>query len=239
MTSTHAEKIILALDVDTRKEALDLVQRLPSACCFKIGLRLYTAEGPRLLQDISQSGKRIFLDLKLHDIPNTVAGAVKSAMGLRVDMMTLHASGGIDMMKRAMEEAVNEAGKKQIDRPLLLAVTVLTSLQDTDLKKMHIQVSPLEQVCTLASLAQEAGMDGIVCSPREITAVREAVGPAFKIVTPGIRPSWAAAQDQKRIMTPAEALRLGSDYLVIGRPVIRASSPENALGRIIEELESV
>lgn len=238
MTRTHAEKIILALDVDTRKEAMDLVQRLPSACCFKIGLRLYTAEGPQLLQDISQLGKRIFLDLKLHDIPNTVAGAVKAATGLRVDMMTLHASGGIDMMQRAMDEAVDEAGKKHIDRPLLLAVTVLTSLQDTDLKKMHIQASPLEQVLTLASLAQKAGMDGIVCSPREITAVREVVGPEFKVVTPGIRPAWAAAQDQKRIMTPAEAVRLGSDYLVIGRPVIRASSPEKALGRIIEELES-
>ncbi len=238
MTRTHAEKIILALDVDTRKEAMDLVQRLPSACCFKIGLRLYTAEGPQLLQDISQLGKHIFLDLKLHDIPNTVAGAVKAATGLRVDMMTLHASGGIDMMQRAMDEAVDEAGKKHIDRPLLLAVTVLTSLQDTDLKKMHIQASPLEQVLTLASLAQKAGMDGIVCSPREITAVREAVGPEFKVVTPGIRPAWAAAQDQKRIMTPAEAVRLGSDYLVIGRPVIRASSPEKALGRIIEELES-
>lgn len=236
MRTTQAEKIILALDLDTREEALDLIRRLPSARCFKIGLRLYTAEGPRLLQDIARLGKRIFLDLKLHDIPNTVAGAVKAAACLQVDMMTLHASGGLDMMRRAAVEASNEAAKKQVARPQLLAVTVLTSLQDTDLKKMNIQSSSLEMVLTLASLAEEAGMDGIVCSPREISAVREQVKPGFKVVTPGIRPAWAAAQDQKRIMTPAEAVRLGSDYLVIGRPVIRASSPEEALERIIKEL---
>ncbi len=236
MTTTQAEKIILALDLDTRKEALGLARRLPSARCFKIGLRLYTAEGPRLLQDIARMGKRIFLDLKLHDIPNTVAGAVKAAIGMHVDMMTLHASGGLDMMRRAAEEASNEAAKKQVARPQLLAVTVLTSLQDADLKKMNIQSSSLEMVLTLASLAEEAGMDGIVCSPREISAVRKQVKPGFKVVTPGIRPVWAAAQDQKRIMTPAEAVRLGSDYLVIGRPVISASSPEKALERIIREL---
>jgi orotidine-5'-phosphate decarboxylase len=236
MKTPQAEKIILALDVDTKEKALDLVRHLPSAYCFKIGLRLYTAEGPGLLQDIGRLGKRIFLDLKLHDIPNTVAGAVKAAVNLNVDMMTLHASGGLEMMSRAADEASRESAKKKIQRPLLLAVTVLTSLQNTDLKKMNIQSSPLDLVLTLASLAQEAGMDGIVCSPLEISAVRKEVGPDFKIVTPGIRPEWAAAQDQKRIMTPAEAVGLGSDYLVIGRPVIQAQSPQKALNRIIQEL---
>ncbi|MFO7866144.1 MAG: orotidine-5'-phosphate decarboxylase [Candidatus Aminicenantes bacterium] len=237
MAENNAEKIIVALDVDTRQKALELVRRLPSARCYKIGLRLYTAEGPGFIQEIAQMGKRIFLDLKFHDIPNTVAGAVKAAVDLGVDMMTLHASGGVEMMARAVEEAAEETAKKNMKRPHLLAVTILTSLQDSDLKKMNIPSSPMDMVLTLASLAQEAGMDGIVCSPKETPAVRKQAGPGFKIVTPGIRPAWASAGDQKRILTPAEAVRSGSDYLVVGRPVIQAASPEEALEQIIQELD--
>jgi orotidine-5'-phosphate decarboxylase len=236
MKPAPAEKIILALDVDTKSEALDLIRRLPRARRFKIGLRLYTAEGPELIKEVAGLGKQVFLDLKLHDIPNTVAGAVKAAVGLDVDMMTLHTVGGLEMMRRAKDEADSEAAKRDNASPQLLGVTILTSLQEQDLKKMKIQASPLEMVLILASLAQEAGLDGIVCSPKEISAVREQVNPGFKVVTPGIRPAWADAQDQKRIMTPAEAVSLGSDYLVIGRPVIQAPSPEAALEKIFQEL---
>jgi len=238
MTESQAEKVIVALDVDTREKALELVNILPSARKFKIGLRLFTAEGPGLIREISGMGKQIFLDLKLHDIPNTVAGAVKAAVGLGADMITLHTFGGQEMLARAAKEAAEESEKQNVKQPVLLGVTVLTSLTESDLRKMNIRETPLDMVLTLAGLAQKSGMDGIVCSPKEISEVRKHTDSGFKIVTPGIRPSWASAHDQKRIMTPAEAVRLGSDYLVVGRPVIKASSPEKAFNRILDELKS-
>lgn len=232
-----AHRIIVALDVDTRQQALSLVEGLPEGQVFKIGLRLFTAEGPSLLQDVAQKGKKLFLDLKLHDIPNTVAGAVAMAARQGVAMMTLHASGGREMMMRAAEAAVEEAEASGVGRPLLLGVTVLTSLKDAELGEIGIPADAAGQVLRLAHLAQDAGMDGIVCSPQELAMVRAEFGEGFLVVTPGIRPLWAAAQDQKRIMTPAAALAGGADYLVIGRPIIAAPSPGEAFAKIRRELD--
>lgn len=227
-----AKRIIVALDVGTREEALSLVQRLDEADIFKVGLKLFLAEGPCLLQEIRRLGKNIFLDLKLHDIPNTVAQAVKMGMKHGAHMLTLHSCGGLEMMTRAAEAAREEKGAK----PLLLAVTVLTSLKDEDLRRMGIAASTGDQVLRLAKLAKDAGMDGLVCSPQEIDLVRREFRKDFLLVTPGIRPSWAASHDQKRIMTPALAIEKGADYLVIGRPIIEAPSPREAFCKICEEL---
>jgi orotidine-5'-phosphate decarboxylase len=239
MTKTHAmaHKIIVALDVDSRRQALDLVDLLPGARIFKIGLRLYTAEGPTLLQAVVQAGKRVFLDLKLHDIPHTVAGAAAMAVRAGVTMMTLHASGGAEMMRRAAQAAVEEAHAQKSPKPLLLAVTVLTSLKDAELEEIGMPADTAGQVLRLAHLSRDAGMDGIVCSPQELDMVRSEFGRDFVVVTPGIRPAWAAAHDQKRIMTPAQAFRSGADYLVIGRPIIAAPSPGDAFQKILQELD--
>lgn len=227
-----AKRIIVALDVGTREEALSLVQKIDEADIFKVGLKLFLAEGPSLLQEIRRLGKNIFLDLKLHDIPNTVAQAVKMGIKHGAHMLTLHSCGGVEMMARAAEAAREEKGAK----PLLLAVTVLTSLKEEDLRRIGIAASTGDQVLRLAKLAKEAGMDGLVCSPQEIDLVRREFGKDFLLVTPGIRPSWASSHDQKRIMTPALAIEKGADYLVIGRPIIEASSPRQAFWKICEEL---
>ena len=231
-----AGKIIIALDVHTKKDALSLVGKLPGADIFKVGLTLFTSEGPPLLQDIREQGKKIFLDLKLHDIPNQIAGAVKAGTALGVHMMTLHASGGREMMARAAESAAREAEHKKGEKPLLLAVTVLTSLKEEQLRSIGMDERIFEQVLRLARLAKESGMDGVVCSPQEIDLIKNEFGQDFLVVSPGIRPKWAAAQDQKRILTPGEALRKGVDYMVIGRPITQASSPADAFLKIVEEL---
>ncbi len=230
-----AKRIIVALDVEGREKALSLVRELDRAEIFKVGLKLFTAEGPVLLKEIKELGKKIFLDLKLHDIPNTVAGAVKMGIKNGVHMLTLHASGGREMMVRAAE-AVRDAQTEGKTKPLLLAVTVLTSLKDEELKEVGIFSETRTQVLRLAHLAKESGMDGVVCSPQEIDFIRQELGEAFLVVTPGIRPSWAAAYDQKRIMTPSQAIEKGADYLVIGRPIIEAPSHEEAFFKICEEL---
>ena len=231
------KKIIVALDVDSGEKALSLVKQIAGAEIFKVGLKLFTAEGPSLLQDIRNQGKKVFLDLKLHDIPNTVAGAV--AMGIRhgVQMMTLHASGGQEMLVRAAETALRQAEKMNFPKPLLLGVTVLTSLKDSQLQEIGFHENAAGQVLKLAHLALAAGMDGIVCSPREIDLLRKEIGKNFLIVAPGIRPLWAAAQDQKRIMTPSQAVASGADYIVIGRPILEAPSPQTAFERIVHELK--
>jgi orotidine-5'-phosphate decarboxylase len=231
------EKIIVALDVGTREEALALVSRLKDAQVFKVGMELFTAEGPGLLKEIARLGKKVFLDLKFHDIPNTLAGAVRCAIRHDVYMLTLHTSGGKEMMARAAEAAAQEAQRSGKSRPYLLGVTVLTSLKETELEEVGLFASVSEQVLRLASLAKEAGLDGVVCSPQEIELIKTELGKNFLAVTPGIRPAWAAAQDQKRVMTPAEALKKGADYMVIGRPITEASSPEEAFHKIVEELE--
>jgi orotidine-5'-phosphate decarboxylase len=231
------EKIIIALDVGTKREALALAGTLKEARVFKIGMELFTAEGPGLLEETVRLGKRPFLDLKYHDIPNTVAGAVRSATRHGVFMLTLHTSGGREMMAAAAQAAREESARAQKSRPLLLGVTVLTSLKEEDLHRVGIDHPVGNQVLRLAALAKDSGLDGVVCSPHEIETIKRECGAGFLVVTPGIRPAGAAAQDQKRIMTPAEAVAKGADYLVIGRPITGAPSPHEAFLRVLAELE--
>ncbi len=230
-----ARRIIVALDVGTKKDALTLINKLEGVEIFKVGLKLFTAEGPPLLDEIQKLGKKVFLDLKLHDIPNTVGDAVKSAVKHGAHMMTLHSSGGEEMMKRAVDSAFEAAEKEKTEKPLLLAVTILTSLKNEQLEEIGMVADTVAQVFRLAHLAQKAGVDGIVCSPQEIEIVKKEFGKELLVVAPGIRPSWSAAHDQKRIMTPGLAIRKGADYLVIGRPITEAPSPQEAFLKILEE----
>ena len=232
------EKIIVALDVSNKKEALSLAGQLKDTNIFKVGLQLFTAEGPSLVKNLQDFGKKVFLDLKFHDIPNTVAGAVRMSVRMGVHMMTLHASGGKEMMASAARAAKEEAESVGITPPLLLAVTVLTSLKDEQLKDIGIDADTKSQVLNLAHLAHQSGIEGIVCSPKEIEAIKKTFKKDLAVVAPGIRPKWAAAQDQKRILTPAQAVQKGADYLVIGRPITQASSPHDAFLRILDELRS-
>ena len=230
LPSRPQDKIIIALDVPDTDGALRLLDSLgdPPALC-KIGLELFTAEGPSVITAVQDRGSRVFLDLKFHDIPNTVAHAVKSASGLGVAMTTLHASGGPVMLEAAAKAAEGS-------ELLLLAVTVLTSMDAAQLSSTGISVEPREQVLRLAGLASDAGIDGIVCSPLEVNAIRTSLGNNLRIVTPGVRPTWAATGDQKRVMTPAEAVKEGSDWLVIGRPITAAENPREAYAKVVEEL---
>jgi orotidine-5'-phosphate decarboxylase len=237
MNDANCNRIIIALDVRTKEEGIALVSRLKEARTFKIGLELFTAEGPALFKKLKALRKDVFLDLKLHDIPNTVAGAVRSAFRHGVRMMTIHTSGGREMMVKAAETARLVSEELHRPKPLLLGVTILTSLKGSELEEIGMPAEVPGQVLRLAGLAKAAGMDGVVCSPQEIEILRKEFGRDLLIVTPGIRPLWAAAQDQKRIMTPAEAVAKGADYLVIGRPVTAAPSPEQAFLRIVDELD--
>jgi len=232
-----AHRIITALDVENKAQALALVRQLDQAVLFKVGLELFTAEGPALLQEIKALGKGVFLDLKLHDIPNTVGEAARIGVRHGARMMTIHTSGGREMMARAAATAAEEAAKSGSVPPLLLGVTILTSLKNDDLAAIGMIPDTAGQVLRLAALAKASGMSGVVCSAQEIEIVRNEVGPDFLIVTPGIRPVGAAVQDQKRVMTPALAVAKGSNYLVIGRPITQAASPAEAFARIVEELE--
>lgn len=202
----------------------------PTLC--KIGLELFTAQGPSVVKAVRARGSSVFLDLKFHDIPNTVGHAVRSAADLGVSMTTLHASGG-PVMLEAAAKASAVSGNSDL---LLLAVTVLTSMDASQLSSTGIAVEPKEQVLRLAGLASSSGIGGIVCSPLEVTAIRESLGNHLRIVTPGVRPTWASAGDQKRVMTPAEAVRAGSDWLVIGRPITAAESPKEAYAKVVAEL---
>jgi orotidine-5'-phosphate decarboxylase len=231
------ERIIIALDVGTKREALALAEALNDARVFKIGLELFTAEGPALLEETVRLGKKPFLDLKYHDIPNTVSGAVQSATRKGVHMLTLHTSGGIEMMAAAARAALEESARTGKERPVLLGVTILTSLKDEELRRIGFAHAVADQVLRLAVLAKDSGLDGVVCSPHEIESIKRECGGDFLVVTPGIRPAWAAAQDQKRIMTPAEAVGKGADYLVIGRPITGAPSPQEAFLKVLAELE--
>lgn len=231
------ERIIIALDVGTKREALALAEALNDARVFKIGLELFTAEGPELLKETVRLGKKPFLDLKYHDIPNTVSGAVRSATRKGVYMLTLHTSGGAEMMAAAARAAREESAGTGEQRPTLLGVTVLTSLKDEELRRIGFAHAVADQVLRLAVLAKDSGLDGVVCSPHEIESIKRECGDDFLVVTPGIRPAWAAVQDQKRIMTPAEAIGKGADYLVIGRPITGAPSPQEAFLKVLAELE--
>lgn len=229
--------LIVALDVPSGHEALGLVEKLKSIVgYFKIGLQLYTSQGPEIIQKVKKSGCGVFLDLKLHDIPNTVANAVTEAAALGIDMLTLHTLGGEKMMTRA-GEIVMELSAKGKPAPSLLGVTVLTSMDSEELSKVGFKHSIPDLVLRLARLAQRSGLDGLVCSPQELTRLnKEGITELF-FVTPGIRPSDTSADDQKRIMTPKEAVLLGARHLVIGRPIIKANDPAEAAERILFEIE--
>ena len=227
-------KIIVALDYAEASKALQLVQRLdPGLCRLKVGKELFTAAGPALVEQLVGKGYGVFLDLKFHDIPNTVVKACAAASRLGVWMLNVHASGGITMMQAA-RDGVAKTGKS----PKLIAVTVLTSMDQTTLNQLGIQGSLEDQVLRLARIAQQAGLDGVVCSAQEASALRMALGQDFCLVTPGIRPANASADDQARIVTPAEALRLGASYLVIGRPITQAPDPLMALQAIHQEISA-
>ena len=222
-------KIIVALDYEKEAEALALVDQIdPSLCRLKVGKEMFTTLGMNFVKQLHQRHFDVFLDLKYHDIPNTVARAVRSAADLGVWMVDLHASGGLRMMEEA-KRILEPYGK---DAPLLIAVTVLTSMEDLDLLQIGINASPMEQVLRLAHLTQRAGLDGVVCSPQEVEILRNACGEEFKLVTPGIRPIGADFGDQRRVMTPTAAIRAGSDYLVIGRPITKADNPAEVLRSI-------
>ena len=224
--------VIVALDFASAQPALDLVARLsPDLCRLKVGKELFTRSGPALVEDLQQRGFEVFLDLKFHDIPNTVAAAVRAAADLGVWMVNVHASGG----RRMMEAAV--AGLEGLDhKPLLIGVTVLTSMSDADLNELGYEETAAQRVQRLAALAADCGLDGVVCSALEARALRDARGEGFCLVTPGIRLAGDAAGDQRRVVTPADALALGSDYLVIGRSITAAADPLAALHRVHAEL---
>jgi len=222
-------KIIVALDYEKESDALALVDQIdPSLCRLKVGKEMFTTLGMNFVKQLHQRNFDVFLDLKYHDIPNTVARAVRSAADLGVWMVDLHASGGLRMMEEA-KRILEPYGK---DAPLLIAVTVLTSMEDLDLLQIGINASLREQVLRLAHLTQRAGLDGVVCSPQEVEILRNACGEDFKLVTPGIRPIGADFGDQRRVMTPTAAIRAGSDYLVIGRPITKADNPVEVLRSI-------
>jgi orotidine-5'-phosphate decarboxylase len=224
-------KIIVALDYPQPAPALELAQRLePKLCRLKVGKELFTAAGPQLVEQLQQRGFDVFLDLKFHDIPNTTAQACKAAASLGVWMVNVHALGGKRMMEAAREALVNVS-----NRPKLIAVTILTSMAQEDLHAIGINASPSQMVPLLAGLANDSGLDGVVCSAQEAFLLRQQLGKGFCLVTPGIRPANAAANDQARIMTPRAALEAGSSYLVIGRPITQAPDPLAALQEIIKE----
>ncbi|PIW67903.1 MAG: orotidine-5'-phosphate decarboxylase [Candidatus Omnitrophica bacterium CG12_big_fil_rev_8_21_14_0_65_42_8] len=228
------DKVIVALDVNTLKEEERLLDILsPEVQIFKIGMELFYSCGPKAIELVKKYDKDIFLDLKFHDIPNTVYSASKAAVRFGVYMFNVHASGGADMMKKAVEAAEEESEKLGISRPKILGVTVLTSIDGEALKKSGVNKSPEEQVLNLAKLSKDAGLDGVVASPEEIIAIRKNIGRDFLIVAPGVRPAGSEIGDQKRVAAPKEAFERGADYIVIGRPITKAKNPIKALKTII------
>lgn len=226
--SESNSRVIVALDFPNEQQAMALVERLdPTLCRLKVGKEMFTRLGPAFIERLTQKDFDIFLDLKFHDIPNTVAAACDAAADLGVWMMNLHASGGRRMMEAARERLEQRAG-----RPLLVAVTILTSLSTEDIAEVGFRGEPAENVLRLAELANRSGMDGVVCSPKEAAQIRGRIGEPFLLVTPGVRPKDAAADDQRRVMTPEDAISAGASYLVIGRPITGAAEPIEVLKRI-------
>ncbi len=234
------DRLIVALDVDSIARARELVARLKQLVgMFKVGSQLFTAAGPDIVREIVQYGEKVFLDLKFHDIPNTVASAAAEAARLGVTLLNVHASGGREMMRRAAAAVSETATKEGLPRPALLAVTVLTSMDSTSLREIGVQASPEDQVAELAKLAAASGMDGVVASPQEVVLIRKVViKPDFLVVTPGIRPLKSPSADQKRVMTPVEAIHAGADYLVVGRPIIDAPDPAAAARELVAEIQA-
>jgi len=232
------ERIILALDVPGYNEAVDIVERCSEGIeIFKVGSELFTAAGPEIVRKIHSIGKKVFLDLKFHDIPNTVAGAALSAARLGVFMFNVHALGGFEMMRQAAQALSRHSLRKNTARPKLIGVTILTSMdQATMQNELGIGLSMSAEVKHLATLARRAGLDGVVASAQDAHMLRSRFGKGFLIITPGIRPSWSPPDDQKRTLTPKEALRRGADYIVIGRAVTACHNPLDALKRIKDEI---
>ncbi|WP_366921489.1 orotidine-5'-phosphate decarboxylase [Metallumcola ferriviriculae] len=231
-------KLILALDTGDRQRVNDLVKLLyPRVDYFKVGLELFTSFGPEIVSQLKHQGCKVFVDLKLHDIPNTVGRAAVSLAKMGVDMLNIHLSGGIGMSRAAVEEVRHYAAEQGVAAPLIIGVTVLTSTGMTDYSSMGYTDTLERRVVRLAQMGKEAGLDGVVASPREAQSIRAACGPDFVLVTPGIRPLWAAKNDQQRITTPKEALDLGADYLVVGRPITAAQDPLSAAEKILAEME--
>ena len=227
------DRIFCAIDTPVLDEALILAELLAGEVgAIKLGKEFFVANGPDGVRRIAAEGHPIFLDLKFHDIPNTVAGAIRSAAGLKCALLTVHASGGPAMLAAAAAAAADAKPK----RPRVVGVTVLTSLDDNDLAAVGQQGPAADQVLRLARLAEAAGLDGVVCSPHEVAMLRAALGETFSLVVPGVRPDWAGADDQKRVMTPAEAVAAGADHLVIGRPITRSDDPVGAARRIADEI---
>ncbi|MGL5110398.1 MAG: orotidine-5'-phosphate decarboxylase [Vibrio ordalii] len=227
------QRVIVALDYEQQAEALAFVDKIdPNGCRLKVGKEMFTLFGPDFVRELHNRGFSVFLDLKFHDIPNTCSKAVRAAAELGVWMVNVHASGGERMMS-ASRQILEPYGN---DRPLLIAVTVLTSMEHSDLRGIGVDVAPKEHVMRLASLAQNAGLDGVVCSAQEARMLKSYLGQEFKLVTPGIRPIGSETGDQRRIMTPSEAIKAGSDYLVIGRPITQAIRPDEVLKAINDTL---
>lgn len=239
MEGKEDRRLILALDLEDISEVKELVDALKDQVAyFKIGSQMFTRFGPVIVDTIKERGGEIFLDLKYHDISNTCALAAREVVRLGVGMFNVHIAGGKKMMRRTHEEAVGSATRANMDVPIVLGVTVLTSLGQEDIEALGISMEIEKLVPHLALMAKEAGLDGVVASPREIQSIRDACGPSFLIVTPGIRPksNRIETDDQKRVMTPGEAVRLGADYLVVGRPILQASDPVFMARTIIEEM---
>lgn len=231
------DRIFCAIDTTDLDHAIDLASKLSGVIGgAKLGKEFFAAHGPQGVQAVAKVGMPIFLDVKYHDIPNTVAGAIRAVTPMGLKIVNVHAAGGIEMMKRAGEAARETAAKAGVEAPWVIAVTILTSMDQHDLDDVGLKGPIDERVVKLAELTQKAGLDGVVCSAREITSVRAACGPDFKLITPGIRPAWAASNDQKRVVTPADAVAMGSDVLVIGRPITKADDPVDAARRIVAEV---
>ncbi|MDG2267993.1 MAG: orotidine-5'-phosphate decarboxylase [Alphaproteobacteria bacterium] len=230
------KKIIVALDTIDISQALALTKLIPDVGAFKLGLEYFCANGPEGINKISETGIKIFLDLKFHDIPNTVAGAIKASLNMEPYMMTVHLSGGYNMLHRTMEEVKEYCAKNSLKIPLILGVSVLTSIDDNDFTSLGLIGKVEDQVIRLAKLAKDADLDGMVCSAKELKIVKKKMGQNLILVTPGIRPAGGIMNDQKRITTPSQAISDGADFLVIGRPITEAIDPVRALNNISLEI---
>lgn len=241
MNTVPENKLIVALDVDTAEKARELFNSLRGVVgMFKIGMQLFTSAGPSIVREIVAAGERVFLDLKYHDIPNTVAGAAVEAARLGVSIFNIHAAGGSEMMRRTADAVTAVSEREGLTRPKIIGVTLLTSADAKVLGEIGVANSPQQQVTALAQLSAMSGLDGVVASPLEVGPIRAAIpDEGFLIVTPGVRPAGTTAHDQKRLMTPAGAIRSGSDYLVIGRPIIEASDPVLAAREILSEMTAL
>jgi orotidine-5'-phosphate decarboxylase len=234
------DRVIVALDIPDERSAIDLVERLEQVSFWKVGLELFTSTGPKILDFLNSRQKRIFLDLKFHDIPNTVAGACRAASRYGVDLLTIHATSGREALKVATEAVQEGASSAGVEPPKLIAITLLTSISSRQLAfDLKIPLELPEYVLEMLLMAQETGLDGAVCSPQEVAQLRQTCGKDFLLVCPGVRPTWAEAKDQARSLTPTQALKAGADYLVIGRPITASEKPELAWKKICEELATI